>query len=91
MTYLPLGPRFTFPLAFEVEITMQKPQASDNCGPTEKHTDDDKIWWIPVSYATKLQADFDDTKPKFWIEGQKETKVELDIQEGYLLNLKHSG
>lgn len=60
-------------------------------GPTEKHTDDDKIWWIPVSYATKLQADFDDTKPKFWIEGQKETKVELDIQEGYLLNLKHSG
>lgn len=30
---------------------------------------DEALWWIPLSYTTATEADFNNTKPKNWIRG----------------------
>ncbi|XP_053604252.1 aminopeptidase N [Plodia interpunctella] len=33
------------------------------------------VWWIPVSYTTAAEKDFESTKPKVWLRGEKSIEV----------------
>lgn len=55
---------------------------------------DDAKWWIPLSYTTASEADFDSTKPKDWIRGtEKFTKDFENItnEEWLIVNIQGTG
>lgn len=54
-------------------------------------TDQDSLWWIPISYTTAADSKFDDVRPQAWLRNENETTIELNTKGWYLLNLKHSG
>ena len=35
----------------------------------------DYKWWVPITYATRSNADFDATVPKIWMKPSEETKT----------------
>lgn len=39
---------------------------------------DETLWWIPLSYTTSNEADFENTKPKDWIRGTE--KITKDFE-----------
>nr|AVD96939.1 putative APN-3 [Nilaparvata lugens] len=55
-------------------------------------TSEDK-WWVPVSYTTQSEMDFNNTQPKIWLEPFKPTKkiTNIDPNDWLLINLKHTG
>ncbi|XP_039290198.1 aminopeptidase N isoform X3 [Nilaparvata lugens] len=55
-------------------------------------TSEDK-WWVPVSYTTQSEMDFNNTQPKIWLEPSKPTKkiTNIDPDDWLLINLKHTG
>lgn len=54
---------------------------------------DDSCWWIPISYTTGLEADFNSTEPKFWLSCPKTTHVvPIDNCDNWLIaNIQAAG
>lgn len=48
-------------------------------------------WWVPLSFTTSREENFEDTRPKFWLRGQYETVESAELGEWYLLNLNQTG
>lgn len=52
------------------------------------------LWWIPLSYTTANESDFQSTKPKDWIRGtQKFTKDSVNISndDWIIVNIQGTG
>ena len=49
------------------------------------------LWWIPISYASDLNPQLDNTSPKFWLKNEPETTVTLKANHWWLLNLQQTG
>lgn len=61
---------------------------------TMEMTFEDAVWWIPISYTTSNELDFNDTKPDEWIRGvEKLSKPfeELPDTEWILVNVQSTG
>lgn len=55
---------------------------------------DQTLWWIPLSYTTSNEADFENTKPKDWIRGvEKFTKEfeNLTADDWIIVNIQGTG
>lgn len=39
---------------------------------------DETLWWIPLSYTTSSESDFENTKPKDWIRGTVKLSKEFE-------------
>ena len=55
---------------------------------------DEALWWIPLSYTTSNEANFENTKPKDWIRGtQKITKDFENITDDdwIIVNIQGTG
>jgi hypothetical protein len=50
-------------------------------------------WWIPITYTTKNNTNFDDTAPKVWLRNIIEDDVELTLadDEWVILNIQETG
>ncbi|KAJ8960401.1 hypothetical protein NQ318_013681, partial [Aromia moschata] len=53
--------------------------------------DEKSSWWVPLSFTNQKNADFNDTKPKFWLKGQYEITEDVELNGWYLLNTMHTG
>lgn len=56
--------------------------------------DAEVLWWIPLSYTTMNQANFNDTKPKDWIRGTKNFAKEFEnitTDEWIIVNIQGTG
>lgn len=53
---------------------------------TEESSDDNPCWWVPLSYTTEQELDFNTTEPKTWLEcdenNQPIQKQIADLPEG---------
>ncbi|KRT81968.1 Peptidase [Oryctes borbonicus] len=47
-------------------------------------------WWIPISYTTDTETNFEDGKPKFWLKDEGEVNISLNLTQWYLVNLKQN-
>lgn len=55
---------------------------------------DESLWWIPLSYTTMKDADFDTTKPKDWIRGTAKFTKEFENitnDEWIIVNIQGTG
>jgi aminopeptidase N len=39
----------------------------------------DPLWFIPISYTTKRELDFENTKPSYWMKAEKSMTIDQDI------------
>lgn len=53
--------------------------------------DSNNTWYIPISYTTSDRPNFTDTTPKFWIQKEEITSIDLPTSDWHLLNLQCSG
>ncbi|CAH0703041.1 unnamed protein product [Spodoptera exigua] len=52
------------------------------------------IWWIPVSYATASDKDFETTQPKLWLKGEKSLTVNnitMRPEDWFIANVQQTG
>ncbi|XP_022834841.1 aminopeptidase N [Spodoptera litura] len=52
------------------------------------------IWWIPVSYATASEKDFETTQPKLWLKGEKSLTVNnitMRPEDWFIANVQQTG
>lgn len=52
------------------------------------------IWWIPISYTTAKELDFDSTKPKLWMRGEKSLLVKnaaIGVNDWLIANIQQTG
>lgn len=57
-------------------------------------TTSDALWWIPLSYTTMNEANFDSTKPKSWIRGTPKIIKEFENitdDEWIIANIQGTG
>jgi len=54
---------------------------------------DGAVWWVPISYTKSTNSDFTDTKPKAWLRGQPELKLEENLgdTEWIIFNIQATG
>lgn len=55
---------------------------------------DEALWWIPLSYTTMNEANFDTTKPKDWIRGTAKLTKEIENinnDEWIIVNIQGTG
>lgn len=51
-----------------------------NSTEVNKNNDEkDPLWWIPVTFTTKRDLDFDNTKPQYWMKAIREMTIEQNI------------
>ncbi|XP_048007657.1 aminopeptidase N [Leguminivora glycinivorella] len=52
------------------------------------------VWWIPISYTTTTESDFESTRPKLWLRGEK-SKVVRNISiakdDWLIANIQQTG
>jgi len=52
------------------------------------------LWWVPITYTTDLEKDFNTTKPKLWLKAERSTAVE-NLPKGerswLILNVQQTG
>lgn len=52
------------------------------------------LWWVPITYTTDVEKDFNTTKPKLWLKAEPSTTVE-NLPKGerswLLLNVQQTG
>ncbi|XP_068631133.1 aminopeptidase N [Battus philenor] len=58
--------------------------------------DDQKspVWWIPVSYTTASEKDFESTRPKLWLRGERSIVVKnitIDPSDWMIANIQQTG
>lgn len=56
--------------------------------------DRDPLWWIPISYTTSSQLNFNTTQPSKWIPRTKQYQFEdemLDQSDWYVFNIQQTG
>ncbi|KAJ8727733.1 hypothetical protein PYW07_001852 [Mythimna separata] len=52
------------------------------------------IWWIPVSYTTASEKDFETTQPKLWLKGEKSltvSNITIKPDEWFIANVQQTG
>lgn len=52
------------------------------------------VWWIPISYTTAIEKDFESTRPKIWLRGERSIVVHnITISENDWLigNIQQTG
>ncbi|XP_047022834.1 aminopeptidase N [Helicoverpa zea] len=52
------------------------------------------IWWIPVSYTTASEKDFETTQPKLWLKGEKSltvTNITMKPDDWFIANVQQTG
>lgn len=52
------------------------------------------IWWIPVSYTTASEKDFETTQPKLWLKGEKSltvSNITMKPDEWFIANVQQTG
>ncbi|KAJ8733133.1 hypothetical protein PYW08_001431 [Mythimna loreyi] len=52
------------------------------------------IWWIPVSYTTASEKDFETTHPKLWLKGEKSltvSNITIQPDEWFIANVQQTG
>lgn len=54
-------------------------------------TNKDTLWHVPISYTSKSDVNFEDTKPKIWLAEEQETSFTIEGDGWYLLNLQQTG
>jgi hypothetical protein len=50
-------------------------------------------WWVPITYTTKKNTNFEDTAPKVWLRNIQEDDIELTLadDEWVILNIQETG
>lgn len=52
------------------------------------------VWWIPVSYTTAAEKDFESTRPKLWLRGERSIVVEnitIGESDWFIGNIQQTG
>lgn len=57
-----------------------------------KYSSKDSKWWIPLTWTTKSENNFETTKPKYWL-NKKNDKVNITIEdnEWIIFNIQQAG
>ncbi|XP_075230576.1 aminopeptidase N-like isoform X2 [Lycorma delicatula] len=73
-------------------ILTQKRFFEDDIHYTNEDVDVNIKWWIPLSYTTSTELNFNDTKPREWF-NQREHELNLDLKsnEWFILNIQSTG
>ncbi|CAH2070917.1 unnamed protein product, partial [Iphiclides podalirius] len=58
--------------------------------------DDQKspVWWIPISYTTASEKDFESTRPKLWLRGERSIVVKnisVSRNDWFIANIQQTG
>lgn len=58
-----------------------------------KKNKSDALWWVPISYTTQSELDFNNTQPKVWLKDTKSYVMfsGIDSSQWLLLNLHNTG
>lgn len=58
-----------------------------------KGSQDSTLWWIPLSYTTKTDKDFNDAQPRLWLNNKQHKNSVGDIPstDWLLLNVNQTG
>lgn len=53
----------------------------------------DPLWWVPISFTTKREANFNDTRPALWMKAErtKEIVEDIDSNDWLMVNLQVTG
>lgn len=50
------------------------------------------IWWLPITYTTELNINFNDTLPRFWVKPWERYKtVDIGADSWIIFNLQQTG
>ncbi|XP_014370444.2 aminopeptidase N [Papilio machaon] len=52
------------------------------------------VWWIPVSYTTAAEKDFESTRPKLWLRGERSIAVKnitVSDDDWFIANIQQTG
>lgn len=52
------------------------------------------MWWVPLTYTTRLQPNFQNTKPTHWLEGQRQLNISIpqaSSNDWVIFNIKQTG
>lgn len=80
------------------KISSNRPQErfillEDSAFPTQVEQDH-PLWWIPITYTTQDVADFDNTKPDFWMRNN-DSQITMDLKlssaDWFIINLHQTG
>lgn len=55
--------------------------------------DKDPLWWVPITYTTRSEANFTNTRPSHWMKAEKQIviKQEIDNLDWLMVNLQVTG
>ncbi|CRK96557.1 CLUMA_CG010037, isoform A [Clunio marinus] len=58
-----------------------------------KRNEKEALWWVPITYTTKTDLEFDNTKPSHWMKAEKNITIENIAQSSdwLLLNIQVTG
>lgn len=52
------------------------------------------VWWIPVSYTTASEKDFESTRPKLWLRGERSIildNISVKADDWFIANIQQTG
>lgn len=61
---------------------------------SNKEVEEEALWWIPITYTTSEELDFENTRPLTWIPRSKIYEIEsrnLTTADWYIFNIQQSG
>lgn len=53
----------------------------------------DPLWWVPITYTTKRDANFSNTRPSHWMKAEKSITIieDIDVNDWLMVNLQVTG
>lgn len=52
------------------------------------------VWWIPVSYTSASEKDFESTRPKLWLRGERSitvSNITISADDWLIANIQQTG
>ncbi|KAK7601689.1 hypothetical protein V9T40_009130 [Parthenolecanium corni] len=62
--------------------------------PENHTTEDSSLWWVPLTYTTRIQSNFQNTKPTHWLMGERRLNISMPLaspHEWVIFNIKQTG
>ena len=59
----------------------------------ELNSESDPLWWVPITYTTRSESNFSNTKPTHWMRAEKNVVInqQIDNSDWLIVNLQVTG
>lgn len=60
---------------------------------SDEDEDKDPLWWVPITYTTKRESNFTNTRPSHWMKAERSISIdqEISVHDWLIVNLQVTG